>query len=374
MKRLGIILCALTLLVALPGCGDGKNATDEADSPLLEGQIEITREQFEAGAMEIGAPAMHTFSEEISCRGYLTAPANAMAKVSSPVSGAVQSVYFKLGDPVRKGQTLCTVSGNEFLSLQQQYAEAAALYQKAKADYERMKALQAENIGAKKDYLSAASVFKSATASLGALKARLKALHISPDRIENGQMYTSFPVVSPISGHITGEGVVIGQYIDPSFEIAQVVDTGRLHLRLSVFDTDISRLSVGQTVRFYRNSTPGEAYTATLMTIGKAVNPETKSVDCIAQISPEDAKQLVADSYVEATITVSQKEALALPLSAVQKEGNEYFVFVVEAQKDAGYILSRTPIKAGTSDKEYIEILDAPDKSKQVITKGIATL
>ena len=375
MKRLGIILCAFTLLVALPGCGDGKNTTNEAET-LAEGQIEITTEQFKTGAMEIGAPAMHTFSEEISCRGYLTAPSGAMAKVSSPVSGAVQSVLFKLGDPVRKGQTLCTVSGNEFLSLQQQYAEAAALYQKAKADYERMKALQAENIGAKKDYLSAGSVFKSATASYNALQARIRTLHIDPNRIENGQMYSSFPIVSPISGHITGEGVVIGQYIDPSSEIARVVDTSRLHLRLSVFDADLPRLSVGQTVHFYHNSTPGETYTATLTTIGKAVNPETKSVDCIAQIAPDDkGGRLAADSYVEAAITVSQKEALALPLTAVQKEGNDYFVFVVEGQKEGNYILSRTPIKAGLSDKEYIELLDGlPMGAKQVVTKGIATL
>ena len=366
-------LAALLPLLLLSGCSDGQKGTEESGE-LEEGKFEITAEQFQAGAMEIGTPALQTFSREISCRGFLTAPADAMAKVSAPISGAVQSVHFKLGDAVRKGQTLCTVTGNEFLSLQQQYAEAAALYQKAKADFERMKALQAENIGAKKDYLASESLFKTATASYNALKARIQALRIDPLRIENGRMYDSFPVAAPISGHITASGVIIGQYIDPSSEIARVVDSDRLQLRLSVFDADLIRLKPGQAVRYYLNSAPDEVYSAELVTIGKAVNPETKSVDCIAKIAPQDAGRPVSGSYVEAKIVTDQKEALALPLSAVQKEGNEYFAYVVEGETGGKYLLSRTPISAGAVGAEYIEVLSGLQKDTRVVTKGLSTL
>ena len=373
MKQLKNILLIVALSIALFACGDKQNSGD-SDTALDEGKIEITTEQFKSGAMAIGTITSQTFAEEISCRGFLSAPANAMAKVSAPISGAVQNVLFMVGSPIQKGQTLCTISGDEFLSLQQQYAEAAALYQKAKADYDRMKALQAENIGAKKDYLSAESIYKTSLASYKALKARIQALNISPQRIEEGQMYSAFPIVSPISGYITTSGVIVGQYIDRSSEVAQVVNVDQLQLRLSVFDADITRLSEGQTVRFALTSNPNDIMTATLTTIGKAINPDTKSIDCIAQINDEDKQRLVSDSYVEARIVVNQKEALALPISAVQKEGNDYFVYIVEGEKEGNYTLARTQVQVGNISSEYIEIVGGIPSGAQVLTQGVATL
>ena len=368
-KIFGITAFSLLLF----GCGGNQAAETEREA-LPEGQIEVTAEQFGIGKMKTGNASAQTFTKEVACRGFLTSPANATAKVSTPISGSVQSVLFKLGDAVRRGQTLCTISGNDFLTLQQQFAEASALYQKAKADYERMKALQDENIGAKKDLITAESLYKTASAGYNALKARIKALNVSPDRIEAGEMYTAFPVVSPIAGHITGAGVVVGEYIDPSAEIAGVVDVDRLQLRLSVFDADIPALKEGQAVRFALSSNPEDEMTATLMTIGRAVNPETKSIDCIAKINPEDAHRLVSDSYVEAYISVDKKEALALPSAAVQKEGNDYFVYTVVSQNSDGYILARTPVEVGSISREYTEILGGLSEDIQVITSGIETL
>lgn len=374
MKRFRYhILWTVALSLIFSACG-GKGSDDNEEHQLDEDQIAITPEQFKGGDMAVGTLTMQSFAEEVSCRGYLTAPANAMAKVSTPVAGAVQSVHFKLGEQVRRGQTLCTISGNEFLGLQQQYAEATAQFQKAKADYDRMKALQAENIGAKKDYLTAESLYRSSLASYNALRARIQALNINPQRIENGQMYSAFPVVAPISGYVTGSGAVVGQYIDMSFEIAEVVDVHQLQLRLSVFDADIARLSIGQNVNFALSSQPDEIMSATLITIGKAINPETKSIDCIAQIKEEYLNRLVSDSYVEANIEVHQKEAQALPISAVQKEGDNYFVYLAEEGDDGSYHLTRTEVKVGSSSKEFIEILSGLSDDAQVLTRGIATL
>lgn len=372
MKRINNIVWMAALSLALSACS--KQSSENEETAIEEGKLEITAEQFQGSGMAIGTATLQTFAEEVSCRGSLTAPANAMAKVSTPVAGAVQSVQFKLGDYVKRGQTLCTISGSEFLTLQQQYAEASALYLKAQADYERMKALQAENIGAKKDYLSAESLYKSALASHNALKARIQALNINPNRIESGQMYTAFPVVAPISGYITGSNIVVGQYIDMASEIAQVVDVDQLQLQLSVFNVDITRLAPGQAVHFSLTSDPHDFMTATLSTVGKAINPETKSIDCIAKIDDKDRHRLVSDSFVEARIVVDRKEALALPATAIQSEGNDYFVYIVEGQREGSYVLSRIQVEVGSINNEYYEILSGLPEGAQVVTQGISTL
>lgn len=367
---LGLFAC-LTLL----SCNAKQESGAEENSNVDSDIITISQAQFDVAGMEIGTPTMETFHDFVSCRGYLTAPSDGKAIVSTQVAGVVKDIRFKLGDRVRKGQTLFTVSGNEFLSLQQQFAEAAAQYQKAVADYERMKALQTENIGAKKDYISAESVYKSSLASYNAFKTRIESLNISPARIENGEMYSAFPVVAPISGYITTSNAVLGQYVDMFTGITEIVDVDKLQLELSVFDEDINKLDEGQLVYFYLTSNPEKVMTAILTTIGRSINPETKSIECIASIKDEDKEILVSSSFVESNIAVSDKEALSVPATALQRSDSEYFVYVLESQKDGEYSLRRTNVEIGSTNENLTEIIsDNISQDTKVITKGVATL
>lgn len=261
------------------------------------------------------------------------------------------------------------------MTLQQEFAESAAAFQKAKADYERMKLLRAENIGAKKDYVSAESIYKSSLASYNALKARIHSLSINPSQIENGQMYASFPVVSPIDGYVTSSGVVVGQYVDMTDDITQIVNTDKLQLKLSIFEADIQKIQEGQRVRFYLNGQPENVLLGTINTVGKGINPETKSIDCIALIDESSKPGLVSNSYVEANVEVETNEAIALPTSAIQKIGNEYIAFVVESSDNQTYRLRKTLVKVGKSNSEYFEILDGIDtNSNKIVLKGVDTL
>ncbi|MDO5016940.1 MAG: efflux RND transporter periplasmic adaptor subunit [Porphyromonas sp.] len=366
-------LYVIALLLLLGAC-DKKQDQNSDTASLGEGEIEITAEHFANGAMEIGTLTMQPFAEEVTCRGYLTAPADAQAKVTTSVAGAVQTVQFKIGDYVKRGQTLCTISGSDFLSLQQQYAESSALYRKAEADYERMKMLQEERIGAKKDYLSAESIYKTSMAGYNALKARIRAINIDPEKIERGEMYTAFPVVAPISGYITASEAIIGQYIDVAYVIAHIVDTDKLQLQLSVFDRDIDRLAVGQEVYFSLSGKPDQVMTAKLISVGRAINPETKTIDCIAQLNEKDKQRLVSDTFVQAHVVVNREESAGLPASAIQKEGNDYFSYIVERELGDSYIVIRQPIEVGRTYKDYVEVTGGLEEGTRVLLKGIETL
>lgn len=372
MKYRNILLGAALLSMSLLSCG--KKSEQTTEETVDENIIEITSDQFKTNKMMLGSASKQSFSDDVTCKGFLQAPTDGIAKVSTPVAGTVQNVRFKIGDYVNHGQVICTVAGNEFMSLQQEFAEAAASFQKAKADYERMKALRAENIGAKKDYVSAESVYKASQASYNALKARIRLLNVNPSQIENGQMYSSFPVVSPIGGYVTRSEVVVGQYVDMMNELAEVVNVSKLQLQLSVFEVDIPKLEVGQTVRFAVSGAPDDSIRGTLVTIGKTINPDTKSVDCIARIEDTTKSKLVNQSYVEAKVEVSKVKAMALPSSAVSKSGDEYFIFVVEKNNADGYTLRRTKVGIGRSNDDFIEIVSGlPAGSNNVVLSGVDT-
>lgn len=371
MKKILIYTLPLILLFS---CGEKTESENEAIETVETTIIEITSEQFKTNGMQLGELSLQTFTDEITCKGFLIAPADGTAKISSSIAGTIENIRVKIGDFVRKGQVICNISGSEFLGLQQQFAEASANYQKAKLDYERVKALRAEKIGAEKDLTTLESIYKASFASYNALKTRIQALQINPSKIENGEMYTSFPVLAPISGYITKTDAVIGQYVDMQNEIAEVVNVNSLQLQLSVFETNLRKLRVGQKVRFNVCGSWSQSAEATLITVGKAINSETRAIDCIAQIDNADRSKLVNQSYAEAKIMVDNFETKALPAEAFQKEEETYFVFVLEKQEGDKYFLKKTKVEVGKINNSYIEILSGLPEGKQVVVSGIDTL
>jgi cobalt-zinc-cadmium efflux system membrane fusion protein len=296
-----------------------------------------------------------------------------MSRISPSVAGKIVSINHKLGEHVQAGEVIATLAGNEFMELQQSFAEAAAAHTKAKVDFERAKSLWAENIGAEKDFLAAKSLYRATLASYQSLRSRITALRLNPSRIENGQMYAAYPVVAPISGYITAIDVVIGQFVDMESNIAEIVDTHRLQLKLQVYETDIRQLNSGQPVHFTTSDSSNQPMLAHLTTIGKTVNPDTKTVECLAVIGSKTAAPLINESFVQAQIEVGSRQGKALPSQAVQTTGNVSHIYIVERRKGTGYLLKKLEVTTGTTEEGKTEIQTAlPDKD--IVTQGVETL
>ena len=370
-NRIKILFFAFVFL--LPACG-GTSADEKTENAPKEELMELTQEQFSTSGMELGEPSMQSFRDEVACRGYIIAPPNSMARVSTPIPGVVNTIRCKTGDFVRIGQIVCTISGNEFLSLQQEFAETAARFSKSKLDFERAKALREEKIGSEKDFIAVQSEYKTVLASYNALKVKINAIRLDAARIENGQMYTSFPVVSPISGYVTKMSAVIGQYADMPNELVEIVNINGLQLQLSVFETEVQKLRAGQQVRFGVSGSSSKDLGATLITVGKTINPETKVIDCLARIDKASDVLLVNQSFVEAAVIVSNKSVKALPVSAVQKVEKTNFIYVLERKEGEKYLLKKTPVEVGASDNNFTEILSGLPAEKQIVVRGIETL
>jgi cobalt-zinc-cadmium efflux system membrane fusion protein len=365
-----ILLCAILFLGMTSSCGSKQK---EDSQPADEGLIEVTQEQFSNSHMALGQPENMVFSNRVECKGSVFAPADAMSRISPAIAGKVISVHNKIGDRVSAGQTIAAMSGNDFMELQQMFAESAASFMKAKADYERAEGLWAENIGAKKDYLAAKSAYQAAFANYQSTKSRISALHLNAAEIENGHMYSSFPVKAPISGYITKINPFIGEYVDVDAVIAEIVNVNALQLRLTVYESDINKLKSGQAVEFFTSENPDLSLRARLSNIGKTVDTETKTVDCVAAVDNVSGASLTNASFVKASVIVGEKNSKALPVTAVQKQGEEYAVYVVEKRRGKSYMLKRVPVTVGLSEKGYVEITSTLPQ-KQVVLRGIDTM
>jgi len=373
MKLIHVILALSGFLIFITtGCG-GAEKTNKNYAPDSVQIIQITKHQFEVEGMKIGEATMQQFEDEVKCNGYITAPANGIAQISAPLSGIVKTINCSNGEYVRKGQTLCMVTSNELMALQQNFAETSAKLKRLKSDYDRSKTLYDEKIGAEKDFLAVESDYKAMSSLYQSLKIRLEQLKLNTSVIEAGVPYSAYAVISPINGYITSLDLVLGQYAEQQKSLVEIVDVNQLQLQLFVFEHDVSKLTAGQKVRFNSLGEPAAAHEATIISIGKTINPESRSIRCIAIIQSENDAGFINQSYVEATIQVALKEALALPNEAILKSGKDHYIFVVEKQDDQTYYLRREKITIGRVSKDITEIAGRKELAK-VLIKGVYNL
>lgn len=365
-----IISFALILLAT--GCGKSTKTNEDAESGADQ-LIKITINQFKSDSMAIGAISTQAFEDEVRCNGYITAAANGMAQVGTPIAGIVESVNCSMGSSVKKGQTLCLISGNDLMAMQQEFAETSARLRRLKSDYERSKSLYDEKIGAEKDFIATESEYKATKSKYLSLKLRLELLRLDVAKIESGDLYASFSVISPINGFITKQNLVLGQFVEQQKLLVEIVDVSQLQIQLSVFEKDITKLKPGQTVNF---SSPGENLfnnKAALVSIGRAVDPDTKTVTCIAKITNGQQANFINQSYIEALIAVNSIKANALPTESLIKSGKDYYVLLVEKSDNEAYYFRKQKVIIGRNSKGFTEITSGIDLAK-VLVKGVYNL
>ncbi len=355
-----ILIITMPVLMCMYSCHGGETpAGEESESQAVQsGDIILTPEQFNSSGMKVGPPFAMMFSNEISANGILTSSLSGRAKINTLIPGRVKSIKHSVGAQVNQGDALFQLESNEIIQIQQEYAEVVQQLELLKADYERQKSLSDENIVAQKEFQKTESTYRTMLASAQGLKARLRMINLDPASVEDGNIVSVLTVRAPIRGVVTRQDLVLGQFIEPQVTVMELVDTRKLQLTLRVFEKDLSGLVVGQAVKFHTSDRPGKVFEATLSHVGKSIDPDTKTVQCIAQVQDADRGGFVNNLYVETRIITCQREALAIPESALIREADRDFAWIRVGENQEGMTFRKVPVQTGATSGGYTEILE----------------
>lgn len=365
---LGVLLVAVLFSCNNKKSGD-EAATTSADSSL----IVVTNRQFEAMQMEFGNLRETQFSESVKVNGHVISSVNGQAQVTSRISGTIRSISREMGDFIPAGGVLCTIESNDFIVLQQDFATVSNQFNEARSAYERLQSLYRDSISSRKDFIAAESSYKSLSAQYNGMKQRLSLLNVNPAQIESGNFYRILEVRSPIGGYITQINCMIGEYVTPEKMLMTVINTNQLYLQLDVYEKDITRLAVGQNVEFYNPNNPSGKFTAKLTKIGKAIDPEKKTIVCTAQIDPTNVN-FVNNMYIEADVNVKEYTAKGLPEDALETstDGTSR-VYLLEKKSGENIYLKPVSVTTGLKSNELVEI-KTPLPQQEVLVKGVYSL
>ena len=329
---------------------------------------------------------MQGFREEKIATGKIAFNEEFMTPVFSPYAGRVTRVIAKPGDVVTPTSPLLELYTPDLIQAQSDFiGNATATLTKAKnalslarRNEERQHQLYLEKAAALKDWqqaqadvTNAESDVQAAEAALLAARDKLRAFGKSAaeiTRIEHGHTERIVTVTSPLAGTITARKVGPGQFIrqdntDPLFVIA---DLSQMWMLANVYESDVPSIKVGQPVEVQVMAYPEEVFKATITYIGAAVDPATHRVDVRAVVD-NPAQKLKPEMFATfRIITHAEVQYLAVPLSAVVRDGDKTSVWV--AQSEPQFV--RREVKLGLEQNGYVQILSGLQAGEQVAAEG----
>ncbi len=301
--------------------------TEENHEESPQTIAEFTEEQMKSVGITLGTIEMKELTSTIKANGLLRVPNNKKATVTSLYGGVIQSIKVQIGDFVKQGQVLATISNPEYIQLQEQYLTVNSRISFAEQEYRRQKELFDNDAGAKKNLQSADAELKSLRTQRASLQRQLQLMGISPSKVTNGNLRSGLVITSPISGTISNINVQIGSYVDVSSTVLDIIDNNSIHLDLQVFEKDLPKMKVGQVVHFRLTNNPEIEYDAKIYSIGSSFENESKTISIHANVTGNKIG-LIDGMNITGIVSLDKSTTPAIPNEAIVEADGKYYVFV----------------------------------------------
>jgi len=322
--------------LVLLGCGGKKGGDDEAAAKaVVSAQTVVVQPQ--------------AFTEVVGAIGTVVARAGHVATLSAPAAGRVGRVLVTTGQHVRAGETLVEMDQAPFRASAQ---SAEAALSAAERAYERQQRLAQEGIVPRKDAEQAAADVARARSEAEAAR---RAEQLSTLR-------------SPISGVVTRMAATLGASVDPAQPLVEISDPTSLDVLLGVTPTDAARIRPGTKATLSAGeSASGEPLgVGSVVDVSGTVDTATRSV-AVRVRAPATRRPLRIGETVFGRIqTGTRPSAIVIPPEALVPEGDEFKVFVVDAQS----IAHEREVKVGGRSAAGVEIVEGLEPGERIVTYG----
>ncbi|WP_415324906.1 efflux RND transporter periplasmic adaptor subunit [Chryseobacterium sp. MMS23-Vi53] len=292
----------------------------------------LTEEQMKSVGVTLQTVEMKELTSTIKANGLLRVPNNRKATVTSLYGGVIKTINVQIGDFVRKGQVLATISNPEYIQLQEQYLMANSRIAFAEQEFRRQKELFDNDAGAKKNLQSADAELKSLRTQKSSLQRQLQMMGISPGKVNNRNLRSGLVITCPISGTISNINAQIGSYVDVSSPVLDIIDNNSIHLDLQVFEKDLPKMKVGQIVHFKLTNNPETEYDATIYSIGSSFENESKTISVHANVTGNKLG-LIDGMNITGIVSLDKSTTPAIPTDAIVEADGKYYVFVQTNKK-----------------------------------------
>ncbi|HTO14962.1 MAG TPA: efflux RND transporter periplasmic adaptor subunit [Edaphocola sp.] len=358
----------LFISILLIGACSEKPTAEQAET-VSETKIVLTDAQMGNAHLELGKIEEKEISDVLKVNGKIDVPPQNMVSVSVPMGGYLKSTKLLPGMHVRKGEVIAVIEDNQYIQLQQDYLTAKAQFSYHENEYHRQKELNASKSSSDKVFQQAKSTFETQRILIKSLEEKLKLIQINPKQLSENNISKSIRIYSPINGFVTKVNVNIGKYVTSSDVLFELVNPTDIHLNLKIFEKDLDKIFIGQTVYSYTNNNADKKYAGKIILISKDVAADgSVAVHCHYNVYD---KNLYPGMYMNALIELKNIVRNVLPDEAIVRyEGKEYVFEQIEKNT-----FEMVAVQIGVRENGFTEVNSEEDLiEKHIVVKGAYTL
>jgi RND family efflux transporter MFP subunit len=310
---------------------------------------------------------------------YLTVVGNLIGEqtvdIAPRTGGRLLDVRVKLGDRVRRGQSLAKVEDREIVE-QVRQAEAsmkvseATIRQReadlkvAEVNFDRSKNLFQRQLLAKQALDDAESRYLAGLAQLDLAKAQSSQTDARLEELRINLANTS--VTSPVDGFVGKRTVDPGAMVNTNTAILSVVDISSLRLVANVVEKDLRMVTAGDVAEVEVDAYPGEKFNGKIARVSPVLDPATRTAAMEVEIPNRDYK-LKPGMYARINLTVEEHDsALVIPKTAVVDYSSMRGVWVPNDQNRASFV----ELKLGIENSEQIEVMSGLQEGAKFVNTG----
>lgn len=356
--RLGFVIGVIGALVIVQSCGDsqaspadqlktlrGERAKLDDQIRVLEQQIGGTEDASELTPVTVASISVGPFYHHVDVKG--SVESRSSVQVTPRTGGQITSIKVRNGQSVVKGQLLVELDAeilkNTAEEVQLQLEFARTLFKKQERIYE-------QKAGSEIQYLSSKNQLES-------LEKRYQSLK---EQLSLSQIY------SPTSGIVDNLIPKIGENIPPGMQIMTIVNNSDNRVVVDLAEVYVSTVNVGDPATIIFSETNDTVVTK-IGTVSKSVNPLNRTFrveipfnGVALGVRPNSTCNVIINDQ---TI----KTAISIPLSAVLREGEHSYSFIVNEKGK----VERKEVHLGLVSGANVQVISGLIPKDNIVVRGV---
>jgi HlyD family secretion protein len=367
-------------------------------------------------------PERRTVVESVTANGKIQPEIE--IKISSEVSGELIELNIREGDQVKKGQLLCRIKPDTYVSIKERTIAAVnsskarltqtqAQLQQSELTFNRSKQLFDQKAISESDFESAKTSYQVAKADVQAALFNVESAEASLKEANENLNKTT--IYAPVSGTISKLSVELGERVVGTAqmagtEIMRIADLSRMETRVSVNENDIVRVKLNDTAMIEVDAYPTQKFKGLVTQIANTASVAGLSTDQVTTF--EVRIFLLEKSYNQLIIngknpfrpgmstavdiqTLTKTNILTIPIQSVTTRsdsvstGAKGFVDAKEAESGVKKLQAKLEemvfiavgdsaksviVKTGIQNNQFIEIVEGLTGDEEVITAPFSAI
>jgi cobalt-zinc-cadmium efflux system membrane fusion protein len=371
-------LCQIALVLAALGLSSCARSSAEPaatqgapDSQPADTTRQVHIDQSMAASIKVAAVELKSVPRLLRAAGKVQFEDNRLAKVLAPVAGEVTGLRLKVGDQVRKDQTLFSLNSRDAAAALEDHLDAHRDLDLAEKTLAVTKDLFDHQAASQLSLEQAQNDVAKAKTKVNRTEAALVAIGVSADDAAGGAIDARVPVISPIAGAVIETKVTEGQYVQTdSTPLVTIADLSEVWVDADVFERDVHLVHVGESAVVTTTAYPDDQFRARVERISETLDPATRTIKVRFLVS-NPTLRLKPEMFADVVLALeSTEDAISVPTSAIFTDGDRLFVYVAIDN----VTFARRSIEAVSESADRRRILRGLAPGDRVVVDGAVLL